>query len=79
MMNTRDEADREAHRRWSSPACPCHIVAIQANTWMVLNIEIVMLAAAKKLIASWFMPVANMWCTHTPMPTSPVSTVASAT
>ena len=54
-------------------------VASQANTCTVLNSEMVMLAAANMLIAIWFMPVANMWCTHTPMPTTPVSTVATAT
>ncbi len=38
-----------------------------------------MLAALKKLIAIWVIPVANMWWTQTPKPTTPVSTVAKAT
>jgi len=36
-------------------------------------------AALKKLMDIWAAPVANMWWTHTPKPTSPVRTVASAT
>ena len=39
---------------------PCHSVASHANTCTALNIEMVMLAAAKKLIAVWLMPTANM-------------------
>ena len=37
------------------------------------------LAALKKLIARWPIPVANMWCTQTPKPTTPVRTVDAAT
>ena len=44
-----------------------------------LNSEITMLAALKKLIGMWLMPMANMWWTQTPMPTAPVSTVDAAT
>ena len=78
ITNSGEKAEREQHRRVITGR-PCQIVAIQANTCTVLKIEIVMLAALKKLIAIWVMPVANMWCTHTPKPTTPVSTVASAT
>ena len=38
-----------------------------------------MLAALKNESASIGSPVANMWCTHTPKPMTPVSTVASTT
>src|SRR5215813_4521399 len=58
---------------------PCHIVAIQAKIVTALGMETVMLAAEKKVIDNWDMPVENMWCTHTPNPTSPVMTVESAT
>src|SRR5262245_17351654 len=58
---------------------PCHIVAIHAKIVTSLGIETVMLAAEKNVIDSCDMPVENMWCTHTPNPTSPVITVESAT
>ena len=58
---------------------PAQSVAIQAKIWMVEKSEMVMLAAAKKLIAIWFIPMANMWWTQTPIPTMPVSTVEAAT
>jgi hypothetical protein len=58
---------------------PRQSVAIQANTWTVLNRAIVMLAALNRLIDICVGPAANMWCIQTPMPTSPVSMVASAT
>ena len=38
-----------------------------------------MLPALKKLIAMSDMPTVNMWCSHTPKPTSPVSIVEIAT
>src|SRR5205823_14244057 len=46
---------------------PAQSVAIQAKIWMVEKSEMVMLAAAKKLIAIWFIPMANMWWTQTPI------------
>src|SRR5262245_62921087 len=58
---------------------PCHIVAIHAKIVTALGMETVMLAAEKNVIDSCDMPVENMWCTHTPNPTSPVITVESAT
>ena len=45
---------------------------------MVVNTEIVMLAALKNVIERCEAPTANMWCTQTPMPTTPVSTVDTA-
>ena len=58
---------------------PYHIVAIHAKIWTADGMEIVMLAAPKKLIESCGRPVANIWCTHTPKPMKPVATVESAT
>src|SRR5262244_3569761 len=55
------------------------MVVSQAKIWIALGMDTVMLAAPKKLIESSGSPVANMWWTHTPKPTSPVATVASAT
>src|SRR6185503_9729504 len=57
---------------------PYHIVASHPKIVTALGIETVMLAAPKKLIESCGSPVANMWCTHTPKPIKPVTTVASA-
>ena len=55
------------------------IVASHANIATALGIAMTMLAALKKASASGGMPVANMWCTQTPKPRAPVTTVASAT
>src|SRR5262245_21144232 len=63
----------------ASTTLPCHIFAIHAKIVTALGIETVMLAAEKNVIDSCDMPVENMWCTHTPNPTSPVITVESAT
>ena len=58
---------------------PFQTVATHANTWIVVNTEIVMLPAEKKLIAISDMPTVNMWCSQTPKPTTPVRIVAIAT
>ena len=58
---------------------PNQSVATQQKIWIVLNSEMVMLAALKKLIGSWPIPTANMWWTQTPIPTRPVITVDAAT
>src|SRR6185437_8180055 len=58
---------------------PYQIVASHAKICTALGIETVIDAAPEKLIDSCGMPTANMWCTHTPNPTRPVTTVASAT
>jgi hypothetical protein len=58
---------------------PFQIVATQAKTWIVVNTEIVILPAEKKLIAMSDIPTVNMWCSQTPKPTTPVSTVEIAT
>ncbi len=39
---------------------PFQMVATQANTWMVVKIEIIMLPALKKLMAMSDMPTVNM-------------------
>ena len=46
---------------------------------MVVNKEIVMLPALKKLIVRSDMPTVNIWWSQTLKPTSPVSTVEKAT
>jgi hypothetical protein len=57
---------------------PAMIVAIQANTWIPLGMVIIRLAAEKNVRAMAGMPVANMWWTHTPNPTTAVAMVARA-
>ena len=58
---------------------PVQIVAIQANTATALGMAMTMLAALKNDSDSGGRPVANMWCTQTPKPSTMVATVASAT
>ena len=58
---------------------PVQIVAIQANTATALGITMTKLAALKKESDSGGSPVANMWWTQTPKPSTIVVTVASAT
>ena len=53
------------------------MVAIHAKTWMPLGIATAMLAAEKKRSDSSGMPVANMWCTHSPKEKNPVATSAT--
>jgi len=55
------------------------MVAIQAKTWMPLGMLTAMLAAEKKLSDNWGMPVANMWCTHSPKLRKPAPISASTT
>ena len=55
------------------------IVAIQVKIETALGIAITKLAAEKKLSAKVGTPVANMWCSHTPKPTTLVATVPIAT
>ena len=56
---------------------PDQMVAIQANTATALGRVMTNEAPPKNESASGGMPVANMWCTHTPKPSTMVSTVAS--
>ena len=58
---------------------PMVTVSVQANTWIVLGMTTIMLAAAKKTIAISGSPVANMWCAQTPKPMNATSSSASAT
>ena len=58
---------------------PVQMVPIQAKTETALGMAMIMLAAPKKDSARPGRPVANMWCTQTPKPTTMVVTVASAT
>ena len=58
---------------------PIVTVSVQANTWIVLGMTTIMLAAAKKTTAISGSPVANMWCAHTPKPMNATSSSASAT
>ena len=46
---------------------------------MPLGTATAMLAAEKKLIESFGMPVVNMWCTQTPRLVKPVATSARTT
>ena len=55
------------------------MVASQAKTPTALGTTIMMEAALKKESETPGRPVANMWCTHTPKPSTMVATVASAT
>src|SRR5690606_32131600 len=56
---------------------PDHSVAIQAKTCTPMGIATAIDAAEKKLMASSGMPVANMWCTHSPKLRKPVPMMAS--
>jgi len=58
----------------SSFTLPRHIVAIHAKNWMPLGMTMTRLAAEKNDIASTGIPVANMWCTHTPKLMKPIAT-----
>src|SRR6185437_15048862 len=58
---------------------PVQMVAIHANTATALGITITMLEALKYDSDMTGRPVANMWCAHTPKPSTMVVTVASAT
>ncbi len=54
-------------------------VATQAKTVTVVNKEMVLLPALKKLIAKSDMPTVNMWRSQTLKPTNPVGIVETAT
>jgi hypothetical protein len=54
-------------------------VAIQAKTWMPLGMATAMLAAWKNESDRRGMPVANMWCTHSPKLRKPMVTSARIT
>src|SRR5690348_5860892 len=58
---------------------PVQIVATQANTDTAEGITITKLAAEKNPNATEGKPVANMWCTHTPKPSTIVRIVANTT
>ncbi len=58
---------------------PVQMVASQAKTPTALGTVMMMLAALKKESEILGRPVANMWCTQTPKPSTMVATVASAT
>src|SRR6202046_3707280 len=58
---------------------PNQIVASQANTPTADGSAMMMEAALKKLSDTPGNPVANMWCTQTPKPSTMVATVANAT
>src|SRR5207237_10484066 len=51
----------------------------QANTWIVLGITTIAVAAAKKTIEIVVIPTAYMWWAQTPKPTKTTSSSASAT
>src|SRR5690348_5700433 len=58
---------------------PVQIVAIHAKIATALGTVMMMDAALKKDSEIAGSPVANMWCTHTPKPSTIVATVATAT
>ena len=58
---------------------PVQIVAIQAKKETALGMTIRSDTALKKANAMLERPVANMWCSQTPKPSTMVITVASAT
>ena len=58
---------------------PVQIVAIHAKTASALGIAMMIDAPLKNDSASDGRPVANMWCTQTPKPSTIVATVDSAT
>ena len=58
---------------------PLQIVASQANSETALGMAMMMETALKNDSAMVGRPVANIWCSQTPKPSTMVSTVASAT
>ena len=58
---------------------PFHMVAIHAKNWTPLGNVMMRLAAEKNDNARAGMPVANMWCTHTPKLMNATVTSAVAT
>ena len=58
---------------------PVQIVAIQANTATALGMAMTKEAPLKNDSAMIGQPVANMWCSQTPKPSTIVETVARAT
>ena len=58
---------------------PSQSVASHEKTATALGMVIMRLAAPKNASARGGIPVANMWCSHTPKPSIAVVTVASAT
>src|SRR5581483_2593823 len=58
---------------------PSQMVAIQANTATADGKTIAIEAPEKNESPSPGSPVANMWCTHTPKPSTMVATVDRAT
>ena len=58
---------------------PFHMVAIHAKNWTPLGKTMIRLTAEKNDMAWTGMPVANMWCTHTPklMKATAISAVAT--
>src|SRR6185437_5994842 len=58
---------------------PYQMVASHEKMATELGMVMIMLAPPKNASASGGIPVANMWCTHTPNPRIAVVTVASAT
>ena len=62
-----------------SRTAPFHMVAIHAKNWTPLGMAMIRLTAEKKAMARAGMPVANMWCTHTPKLMNPMVTSDAAT
>ena len=58
---------------------PVQIVAIQAKTATALGMAMMIDTPLKKDSARSDRPVANMWCSQTPKPSTIVATVDSAT
>src|ERR1700710_311052 len=58
---------------------PVQIVASHANTPTALGTAMMIEAALKNDSEMLGSPVANIWCTQTPKPSTMVATVASAT
>ncbi len=55
------------------------MVAIQANTCMAVGTDTAMLAADATSSSSSGMPVAYIWCTHSPKLRNPVPSTAATT
>ena len=53
---------------------PPHIVASQLNIFTPVGIAMIIVEIVKNASAMGPMPVANMWCAHTPQPMMPIST-----
>src|SRR3954452_7315346 len=60
-------------------ALPVTMAMHQANTWIVDGMTTNEVAAAKNTTDTVGMPVANMWCAHTPKPMNTTSSSATAT